>query len=370
MPKKIRILFLTLRADIGGGPEHLWKLLKNAPTDVQIYVACPQDYPYYERYCSCVGEGNIFIVPHRRVDLKKLWQLRTFCRKYRIDVLHSHGKGAGVYARPLSILTGLPCVHTFHGVHINSYGSLKKNLYRIAERIMSLFTRVGISVSAGEMDQILKNRLINQAKIRLIENGVSFPDKKSKVSEIKPYTVVSMSRFDMQKNSEFILNIIESLYQIDRLNDFRFIVIGEGQGRAKMENTARDHNFGQFLNCVGISLKPQHFFEGALAYLSTSLWEGMPLSVIEAMAHGIPPVVTDVVGNRDAVADHKTGLIYPVGDAAAAANALCLLADDPVFRHVLGENAREYARQHHNVQEMASATFKLLKNVAYRPKIK
>lgn len=359
-----RVLLVSLRADFGGGPEHIWQLLKCLPDEVSACVACPTDYPYYERYCALVGKENVFVLPHRAFRCSSLFGLAGFCRNKNISVLHSHGKGAGVYARLLAFMTGIPCVHTFHGVHMEEYGPVRKWLYRIAEKGMSLLTRTGITVSTGEKAQIVAEGLMPATKLHLIENGVAVPDASSSLSVTPPHRVISISRFDMQKNSEFLVDILEALQCAGRLNDFRLIVVGDGFGREPLLAMARARHLDGALECVGTMVKPQELFEGALCYVSTSRWEGMPLAVLEAMAHGLPPVVTDVVGNRDVVAHGVTGMLYAEGDAHAAASALMQLADTPDLRAGLAGRAREHVRRHHDVRVMASATFDLLRDVA------
>ncbi len=355
------IFFLTLRADFGGGPEHLWRLLRHLPYGIRACVACPQDYPYYERYRDCVGEENIFILPHRKFSLSSLLRLRAFCRERSVAVLHSHGKGAGLYARLLAVLTGLPCVHTYHGVHVGEYGRLKKKIYCLYERFLSLFSRRAIAVSEGERTQILTEGLISPGKLHFVPNGVEVPVAPSGEVTGPPFRIVSMSRFDYQKNSGFLVSIAQALRQYGRLGDFHFLVVGDGQDKANVLAAAKMHGLADSLEFPGASPEPHSFFEGALCYLSTSRWEGMPLAVLEAMAHGLPAVVTDVTGNRDAVINGETGYVYPEDDSQAAAFALCRLADDMQLRQVMSEQARKHVRQHHDAQRMTQETLGVLR---------
>lgn len=361
----IRVLFLTLRADFGGGPEHLRQLLTHLPKGFTPFVACPQDYPYYARFCQLAGKDNIFILPHRKFNFLVLLRLRSFCRRHKIRLLHSHGKGAGVYARLLSMLTGLPCVHTMHGVHMGEYGKIKKSLYRCYERCMSCFTHSVIAVSRGERALILKESLVPEKKIRLIENGVSLPEKMCPYTPMAPFTVVSISRFDFQKNSAFVLHILQKLQQMGRLQDFHFIIIGDGSERENIVCTAAAHGWDQALTCPGATENPATFFEGALCYLSTSRWEGLPLAVLEAMAHGVPAVVTDVVGNRDIVTHGENGLLFQEENADGAAAQLLQLADDSALRTNLALAARQQVISRHSVGAMAKKTASILR-AAYK----
>jgi glycosyltransferase involved in cell wall biosynthesis len=361
------ILFISLRADFGGGPEHLWRLLKHLSPNIRASVACPDEYPYYDRYSRIVGERNMLCVPHRRFTPATFWRLLHFCRKQGVCALHSHGKGAGLYARLLSAASGLPCIHTFHGVHTTLYSPAQKMLYRLYERYcMGIFTSAAITVSEGEQRQILDEGLLPAAKLRLIPNGVDIPDRVAALPASPPYTIVQLSRCDYQKNSAFLVDILDALKERGRLRDFRCVLVGDGEEKTCVEALAREHGLESVLACVCATPEPQKYFAGALCYVSTSRWEGMPLAVLEAMAHGLPAVCSDVVGNRDAVIHGKTGFLYTEGDAAAAAAALIRLSDDPMLCKSMGDAAREHVRNKHDARKMAEATFALLQECCGR----
>jgi len=358
-PQK-NILFITARADFGGGPEHLWQLLKHMPVRERLYVACPQDYPYFERFCRIIGTDKVCLVPHRKFTLESLWKLRSFCKQHTITVLHSHGKGAGVYSRFLTLLTGIPVVHTFHGVHMGEYGLLKKCLYRMYERCMSLITRKGIAVSQGEYRNIVHEGLMPKKKLFLIPNGVEVPESMPGDPAGPPYHVVCVTRFTYQKNSEFLVDIACCLQSMKRLSHFTFILIGDGPERNTVMQRARESGLDWAIKFTGATPDPHLFFRQSLCFLSTSRWEGMPLAVLEAMAHGLPAVVSDVVGNRDAVQQGATGILYPEGNAQAAAEALCHMADNHQIRKKYILQSREFIASHHNVQQMAVHTLNVL----------
>ena len=355
------VLFITARADFGGGPEHLWQLLRHLPGDIAAHVACPREFPYYDRFSEIVTGANMAEIPHRKFTFAAFFSLRRFCREHRISVLHSHGKGAGLYSRLLTLATGIPCVHTFHGVHVAEYGPLKRRVYRVYERAASWVTRAGIAVSEGEKQRIVQEGLMCPAKLRCIPNGVSVPDEAATGCAGPPYRVVSLSRFDYQKNSAFLVRVLEALRDAGRADDFLFELIGDGVERHDIRALAEESGVAPRMRFIGATSTPHTYFSGAFCYISSSRWEGMPLGVLEAMAHGLPPVASDVVGNRDAVVHGETGLLYPQGDAEAAAAALCCIADDATLRKSLGEKARSFVQQRHDVRHMAVRTAVMLR---------
>ena len=360
--KKIKVLFLTSRADFGGGPEHLWQLLRHLSQNAEVFIACPPDYPYYARYCSVVGQKNIFLLPHRKFNFSKIWKLKDFCRKNGVTLLHSHGKGAGLYSRLLVFLTGLPCVHTFHGIHMGEYGMIRKMFYRIYERFASYLTHTAIVVSKEERETVIRKLFISEKKLCLVENGVVIPKSNTPFASFSPFNVISISRFDYQKNSIFLLDIFKALKKAGRLADFHFIVVGDGPERNKLVNAARSAGFETNLNCVGATENPSIYFTSALCYISTSRWEGMPLAVLEAMAHGVPVVATNVVGNKDVVKNGQNGFLYSEKDEDAAAAALIKLAKNIHLRNYLGAEAQKYTTKYHSVLTMVDRTMNVLRD--------
>lgn len=358
----MNVLQITARADIGGGPEHLWQLLLHRDVTINIYVACPNDYPYFDRYVAALSSSRIVLIPHRRFSVRSIITLVAFCRQRRIDVVHAHGKGAGLYARALAIVTGIPVVYTFHGLHTGQYNVLKRFAYILYERIAARFTVLGIAVSLGERSQIVSEGIFPLEKLLFIPNGVAVPKVNVRRPKSKPLRVVSFTRFDAQKNTRFVLDIIAALEKRGRHELFFFELIGDGAERQAIIAEGQSRGYAGVVSCPGVTTTPSIYFKNAFAYLSTSLWEGMPLAVLEAMAHGIPVVVSDVVGNRDALCAGELGMLYDVFDPEAAADCLCRLVDVSGEWERLSDKARKHVVLHRNIVETAKATWAALRH--------
>jgi hypothetical protein len=158
------VLMLTARADFGGGPEHLYRLINLLHHKINIYTACPEDYPYWNLYSKVLGSDHLIKIPHRKFRIGALLDLLHCLKKNKINIIHSHGKGAGIYSRFLSLLTGISCIHTFHGIHIGHYGRFKRNLYLLIEKILSRFTKQYISVSKSEKQSVIESKYCSGTK--------------------------------------------------------------------------------------------------------------------------------------------------------------------------------------------------------------
>ena len=113
----------------GGGPEHLFQLTRTAGAHISCVIACPDEPPYATRFKCLENVCRMVWIPHRRLSVSAIDKLHKIIKTQKIDVIHSHGKGAGVYSRILAVLTGLPTIHTFHGVVRGEYSPVQKQIY-------------------------------------------------------------------------------------------------------------------------------------------------------------------------------------------------------------------------------------------------
>ncbi|MEI7810905.1 MAG: glycosyltransferase [Ignavibacteria bacterium] len=355
-----KVLIITARADYGGGPEHVYKLIQSLNKDVNFFVACPKDIPYWQRYSEIISESNLLEIPHRKFSLKYLFVLRKYVRDKDINIIHSHGKGAGIYSRPLALLTGISCLHSFHGVHIGRYGILKIYIYIWIERILGLFTKKILAVSKGEYDLIKEYSIAPDKKLTMIPNGVNIPEKgvDEDVCNKNVRNIVSISREDFAKNPDLLIDIINCLVTVYNQKKYIMIVLGPGLKGAGFEKKVNDAGLKNYFKITGTVRDTQHYLKEAFCYLSTSRSEGMPLGILEAMSLGIPVIATNVVGNMDLVRDNITGLLYDIERPQEAAAAILRLVDDSALWKSMSNAARSVIINNYSLEKMASGIHK------------
>lgn len=331
-----KILLLSLRADYGGGPKHIDLLINNLSSEVEIFLACPKDKPYYDLWNKFEKVNNIFVLPHRKFSIRKLLELNNFIKDNGIEMIHSHGKGAGIYSRILKILNPrLKVIHTLHGIHIGKYGFLKKSAYIFLERFLTLFTDKFINVSNSEKNICLQLRLFKKNKSEVIYNGIKAllkdDNAKIKLNFIKKKVIATISRFDYQKNM-FLTYEIAKKFKDDP--NIIFLWLGDGDDRAEIELMIKKDE----LNVVfaGFTDEIPMYLSAADIYLSTSRWEGLPYALIEAQSLGIPIVATNVVGNNEVVENGKSGFLFE-NIQQACQDIKILLNDDKIYNRMQKE---------------------------------
>ena len=332
----MKILFITLRADHGGGPKHIDLLINNLSSEMEIFIACPQDKPYYDLWSKSEKVKDIFILPYRKFSVKKLLGLNKFIKDNDIKIIHSHGKGAGIYSRMLKILNPkLKIVHTLHGVHIGEYGFLKKSAYIFLERFLTLFTDKFINVSNSENDTCLKLGLFSKDKSEVVYSGIKALLKdnnaKMKFNLSNKKVVTTISRFDYAKNMSLAYEIAKNFKDNSNIV---FLWLGDGDDRAKFESMAQKD--GANIIFTGFTDEVPAYLSATDIYLSTSRWEGLPYALIEAQSLGIPVVATNVVGNNEVVENGKSGFLFE--DAQQACRDIeILLKDEKIYGKMQSE---------------------------------
>ena len=340
--RRKNLLFISSSGETGGGPSHILLLVKELKNVFDIYVACPENSPFYQvlkdlEYIKIIG------IKERSINLMDLIKLRFCLRKYSISIIHSHGKGAGIISRILALVSNVPSVHTFHGIHIKCHSIFTRLLYIYYERLTGWIDNYKIFVSKGELIEAQSNNLINKSsRYSIVYNSVIDVN----IEKINKYNlrfkynlnnnakiVTSLCRLEDQKN-------ISEIIAISKLcKNNVFLILGTGSLKRDLE---RKINFEKITNIVmpgNVKNPIQHLIESDI-FLSTSLYEGHPLSILEAMSVGLPIVASNVTGNSETIIHGESGYLYKLGNISTAANHIIRLSNHPNIRISLGKNAQ------------------------------
>ena len=154
----------------------------------------------------------------------------------------------------------------------------------------------------------------------------------------------------------------------DSLPDVDLLMVGDGPLRSELESLTRELGIAERVRFLGIRTDIPDLMRNADAFALTSLSEAASLTLLEAMASGLPAVVTDVGGNGEIVRHEREGLLFPRGDAAGCAAALRRLFDDPAFAKRLGEAGRQRAHERYRLERTVEEYFRLYGRVTGREK--
>jgi glycosyltransferase involved in cell wall biosynthesis len=331
-------------------------------------VGAPRDGIFFERF----QELGIPVteIPLGQVGIRQLFATIRLIRHHGVDLVHTHGKGPGLYGRLAARWLGIPAVHTFHGIHYGSYPWIGQRLYLMLERYLARLSHTIINVSASQEAEGLNLQLFSPGQSVVITNGVDFEEMDHMLLESpvkreslglgpNDFVLGCVSRFDPVKRLEVLLDALGRLR--DRIPDVMLVLVGGGGEEDRIRHLTRRLGLQDRVIFTGFLEAPARIYPALDLYLSTSSKEGLPLALVEAMGAGLATVATDVPGHRDVLRQGKTGLLIPADNDSALADAVVSLWADPIKRAALSKAARQWAREELGIEQMLKRTA-----VAYR----
>ena len=382
MRRPIRVLQLLVSTSPGGGPRHVYDLVRNlSRSEFEFMVGAPRDGIFFERF----QELGIPVteIPLGQVGIRQLFATIRLIRRHGVDLVHTHGKGPGLYGRLAARWLGIPAVHTFHGIHYGSYPWIGQRLYLMLERYLARLSHTIINVSASQEAEGLNLQLFSAGQSVVITNGVDFEEMDHLLLESpvkreslglgpNDFVLGCVSRFDPVKRLEVLLDALGRLR--DRIPGVMLVLVGGGGEEDRIRHLARRLGLQDRVIFTGFLEAPARIYPALDLYLSTSSKEGLPLALVEAMGAGLATVATDVPGHRDVLRQGKTGLLIPADNDSALADAVVSLWADPIKRAALSKAARQWAREELGIEQMLKRTalayrrsVSLLPKGAHRP---
>jgi len=360
---KIKVLRIIARLNVGGPAIHTI-LLTSALNDSEyesILVCGNVDRSEKEMSYLADAKGvKPVIIPElcRSInparDLSAFFAILKAIREFRPDIVHTHTAKAGALGRAAAVVAGVPVrIHTFHGHIFDGYfNRLKAAVFLAIERMLACFTKYIIVVSEAQKSDIEgKYRIAGEGKIKVVPLGLELGryagiggrdgSFRKELGIMDNAVLVSIiGRLVPVKNHRMFIDAAKIALSEAPAADMRFVVVGDGEGRAELEEYAAGSGLGGRIVFCGWKEDMAGVYADSDIVALTSLNEGTPVALIEALASGRPVVSTDVGGVRDVVQDGKAGYLVASGDARAFAERLRDLAADAAKRASFGAAGR------------------------------
>ncbi|MDD0852544.1 glycosyltransferase [Halobacteriovorax sp. GB3] len=302
-----KILQITVRSDQGGGPKHLFDLIKAMDTKkYSVSVVSPVDEPFYGLYKN-LCETHIEI-PHRKFSIISFLKILLFCRENGIQIVHSHGLGAGIYSRLLGLF-GLKVIHTFHGIHYPK--SLSDKVKINLGVLLKYFTDTFICVSHSEMDNAVNLNQCFSNQTIVIANGIDEAKYICSKREDGPITQISsISRLDEHKNISETLRFLAKLKN-EKSFQFFYNIAGDGDQKEELKSLVKELELQEETVFLGNVDDVAGLLSKTDLFVSSSKGEGLPYSILEAMAANCKILCSNVTGHKDLLSGHN---LYDLGN--------------------------------------------------------
>jgi glycosyltransferase involved in cell wall biosynthesis len=284
-----------------------------------------------------------------------LLELGALMRRERPDLVHANSSKAGVLGRLAAALAGVPVrIFTAHGWAFNASSGATSTLYRWADRMMAPLTSVTICVSERDREAGIAARTCRAGRTVVMPSAVDAGPPPPPRERRTP-VVVTVARLAEPKDP---LTLVRALAAV-RGPAFTARLVGDGPERPAVEAEIRAAGLLEQVELTGERRDVPQLLEHADVFVLSSRSEGAPLSVLEAMAAGLPVVATAVGGVPELVDDGTTGLLVPPGDAPALAAALERLLGDAALRARMGAAGWERVRERFDIAQLRRAHVEL-----------
>ncbi len=360
MPGPVRILELINDTTTGGGQVHVLQILRCLDRRRFCVFAAANDKGEMTGDFRKYSDGFFPVKMGKLSGAVSVIRLRRLIRKHRIEIIHTHGGIAGLWGRAAVLRENVQVVHTLHGIHYLHYRSrFLRSLYCGLERLLSCRTRFYICVAESDYRESLRHKLFPEEKARVVRNGIRIPrdevqtESEDQKNARRVPSICHVGRLDVPKGQVFLIRAVRRV--LASYPDALFKIIGDGPLRKKLEETARSLRLEDHVQFLGNRPDAKNLIRQADIFVLPSLWEGLPLTLLEAMAAGKPVVASRIDNIEEVIEDGRDGLLVPPGDDRSLADAIVKLLDNPDIAEKMGrEGQRKIVKEFDEKRMIAS----------------
>ena len=339
---KLKVLQLLEWFDLGGGLE-----------TITGEIALGLDRNQFDVEIWCIARGGKLVEEFRKkgitvrvLDINtyfnplNILKLALLFRQVKPDIIHTHVYFASTIGRVAARLAGVPiCINHVHSMY---WHYSKINL--LIEKFLSLCTDKIICVSQVVKDFVIRHERIAEIKTVVIKNGITqisgqTPGQRESFGvEKKDILIVCVASLLGNKGHEILLQALVLLRKT--IPEIKCLIVGEGLMEGGLKKQATELKLDKHVRFLGVRNDVPSILKACDIFVLPSLYrEGLPVSILEAMAYGLPVVASRVGGVPEVITDHVNGLLVSPANAPELAQSLLRLILDPDLRKRLSEQA-------------------------------
>jgi glycosyltransferase involved in cell wall biosynthesis len=365
VPTRPRLLYVVTLAEVGGAQSYVRGLLPAVREQYDVAVAAHGDGPLRD----AASELGVPFVPLRHVrralspvhDPLGLLELARLFRRLQPDIVHLNSSKAGVLGRLAAALARVPVrIFTAHGWAFKATSGTPARLYLVADRVVRPMTTMVVCVSQTELDAGVAARVCTPKRTRVIPNAVDVSvSPPVRAHAERPLEIVSVGRLAEPKD---FATLVAALARLPR-GAAHLSIVGDGPLRAVVEADVARLGLRAEVTFTGEVADARPYLDRAAVFALASMSEGMPLSVLEAMAAGLPVVASDVGGIHEVVVEGETGFLVAPADPRAFAERLAQLVAEPALVATLGIAGRARAEERFSLPAWRDAHLELYRTL-------
>ena len=369
--KMVRILFVITLSELGGAQKVVYHLTAGLPPgEFEVDVVCSPGGELVQWLKDLPRGVRVIELPELKRNISPVDDLAVLCKLYALmkregyQVVHCHSSKAGILGRVAAFFAGVPRIlFTVHGWVITGYqGYFTRLFYTWVERLAGAMSTKVICVSEYDRSKGRNLRLAVSQKLHLVYNGMPVSKKRAgalrdELSLKKEDVIIgTVARLAFQKDPLFFLEAADRMLARRRVipgkGRLYFVLIGDGPLRGECEAFIKNKGLAGHVFLLGTREDAAELVQDFDVFTLFSRWEGLPLTIIEAMLAGRPVVASAVGGVGELVVHGSTGYLIEQGNLDEAVEALLDLACNKERRLLMGEAGRRRAVERFSLKTM------------------
>lgn len=358
--KKLKTLYTLNYARVAGTEKHVLYLLKHLNRDIfEPHVVCFSEGPLIDLLKS-KNIKSYAIVRKHFLDVSAALKLFQYLKKNKFDIVHSH---CGQFACVLAKLAGIKTViETRHGLYLYFDQVDRISLFKhYITRLKATLVDLTLTVSMEDETLLTGIFKIKKNKVKYIRNGIAINEIIKNNTKLEQITdeleiqkgckiVGTVSRFSDEKG---IIYFIKSIKKIKKLyTNSHFVIVGDGPLKEELYKEVQKENIGNFITFTGYRHDALAIMSIFNVFVLPSLCEGMPYTLLEAMALKIPIVASNIFGNKELVINNDSGFLIEPKDIDAIAKSVFTLIKNPQKAKKMGEAGFKRVEQNFTAEKM------------------
>lgn len=356
--KPINILYIIDKLDYGGAQEFLLNLIPNLDRERYVPHVCSLHkslVKFEEFYQLGVAIYNLDVSKGNPLSIVKIFRL---IKRHKINIVHTFLFASNTYGRIGAILARTPAIISHEVANDQEW---ENPVHLLVDRILARSTDFVIANA-----EAVKNFYVQEAKIpqhktikintsiqsESYEKQVNIAVERKKLGLLPDKPVVGfVGRLRAQKRPHDFIQAAQIVLQ--SLPEIQFAIVGDGELRQMLEKEVARDNLAKNVYFLGYRRDLPTLMKCLDVLVNTSSWEGLPMTIMEAMLAKKPVVATNVDGNAEIVTDGCTGLLTPFGNTEEIAKAIVTLLRDPQKSKDFGERGYKRMKKDFNIVKIA-----------------
>ncbi len=353
LPKKqkIKILNVLHTAKLGGTERHVLLNSEYMNRDLFHFSVLMFEHGDMEKLLQDLGIDVFVIERKSRLSVIHLYKIAWLILKNKIDIIHTH---TSTSSRLIGQLLGKKTIETRHGIGLTDEEylalSTKKIIY---EKCKERLAHYIITVSQYDREKLINAFHYKPGKVHVIYNGVSVETIRE-LSQTNPgdaskyfkttnsFILGCVSRLSPQKGLSYLIEALPAVIQ--KHQNVQLVIVGDGEERNSLKHRVNSLGMNDHVVFTGYINNSFYILSKFDIFLSPSLWEGIPYSIMEAMALGKPVITTRIMGMPEIVEDGINGYLVETRNPDMLSQKIIELIENPDLRHNMGKQSLEIVK--------------------------